>query len=183
MDPQPLVPSPRHSDTDAPNNSPEGFQTEERKRPHLSLRRILLRSLSWPRREQQLPTHPQPGTPRPRRRFRVGWRRLSFPRVRFPRARPHRTFRKHQKSKQQQTTSLPPELPKPRTQGIYPVTQVQHHKDMPAAHPVAHPRTDWWLNHQTTTIPPKVNPDTEIIIAVMGVTGKLQVYLKPSFIG
>ena len=33
------------------------------------------------------------------------------------------------------------------------------------------------------TMPPVVTPGTEIIIAVMGVTGKLQVYLKPAYIG
>ena len=170
MDPQSSVPSPRHSDIGTPNNRPGGSPTEERKRPHSSLKRIL-RSLTWFHWEQPQSSHPRVSPPRAPTGFRIGWRRV----LGLPRVHSRRAPRKPQKSKQQQMANSSLGPTESRTQNIYPVTRGQNYRGMPAAPPVirSYSRSRRGLGPQPRTMPPKVNPGTKIIIAVMGVTGKL----------
>lgn len=55
----------------------------------------------------------------------------------------------------------------------YPVAQGQDHMNMLAASPANAPQQPQELGQRDHTAPQKVIPDTEIIIALMGVTGKI----------
>ena len=69
----------------------------------------------------------------------------------------------------------------------YPVTQGQDYGDVLAAPPVNaarhSPQPPQESRQQAHTIPPEAIPGTEIIIALMGVTGKIQSLFEPIYVG
>lgn len=75
-----------------------------------------------------------------------------------------------------------------RSSGLnYPVTQGQDYGDVLAAPPVNatrhSPQPPQESPQQAHAIPAEAKPGTEIIIALMGVTGKIQSLFKPIYVG